>query len=94
MFTGVDVYVNQKREYLKSYFEGSTANIADIIHKLDDNWIEAVYYTTSRSKREIYWNAIFDAYNANILDKISWDNVKMGSKEFEDVVKQVKNSNK
>ncbi len=94
MFTGVDVYVNQKRDFLNNYFKDSTANIATIIPKLDDNWIEAVYYTTSRSKREIYWDAIFDAYNANILDKISWDNVKMGSKEFEDVVRQVKNSNK
>ncbi len=84
--TGFDVYVDQKREFLNSYFKDSTENIASIIPKLNDDWIKAVYYTTSRSKKDIYWDSIFKAYNAGILDTISWDNVKIGSQEFKNLV--------
>ncbi len=89
--TGLDVNVNEKREFLNNYFKDSKENIASIIPNLDDNWIKAVYYTTSRSKRKIYWDSIVEAYNAGILDRISWDYVKTGSQEFKNfVVKMIK----
>jgi hypothetical protein len=82
----MDMKTQDKRIFLENYFKDSDFNIKSILIHLNDDWINAVYYTTSRGKREDYWNSIYEAYNANVLDKIMWDFVKKGSQEFKNDV--------
>ncbi len=72
--------------YLKS---GLGDNYQTMIDAMSPEWRNAVYYVLSRSKSQLYLNAMLKGYEAGILSSVDPASVLAGSDEFSTKIDQL-----